>query len=280
LKKEVVMNSSVLPLKLAASLTLLGAALSMTGAMAQTPAAPAELSLSVKINGQASPAERGELLLKEQLARGVADSAQLRNAIRESLINQAVMAQEALKLSLDKQPLGKARLDLAQQNTLAQMWQQKALQDVVISEAQIKAEYEAQLKALGTQEYLLRHVLLADEQQASDLMSKIKGGAKFDALAQEFSRDPVTRDKGGLSVWVAEGRLAPAIVQAVQTLKNGQMTAQPVQTPSGWQVIRLEEKRALTPPALESVTPQIRSALAQKQLQAKLSALRAAAKVE
>lgn len=277
--KEVVMKSSALPLKLTASLALSGLALCMTGAFAQTPA-PAQPPLAIKVNGQTSPAERGELLLREQLARGAADTPQLRNAIRESLINQAVMAQEALKQSLDKPPMAKARLDLAQQNTLAQMWQQKALQEVVITEAQIKAEYEAQLKALGTQEYLLRHVLLADEKQASDLMAKIKGGANFEAVAQEFSRDPVTRDKGGLSVWVAEGRLAPAIVQAVQTLQNGQMTAQPVQTPSGWQVIRLEEKRALTPPTLESVTPQLRSALGQKQLQAKLSALRAAAKVE
>jgi peptidyl-prolyl cis-trans isomerase C len=277
------MNSTALQLKWATALLMSGSVLCMTGAQAQTPAAPSQaeaMSWAIKINGQASPADRGELLLKEQLARGAADSAQLRNAIRESLINQAVMAQEALKLSLDKQPLAKARMDLAQQNTLALMWQQKALQDVVISDVELKAEYQAQLKALGTQEYHLRHVLVADEKQAIDLMAKIKGGAKFEAVAQEFSRDPATRDNGGLSVWVAEGRLAPAIVQAVQGLKNGQLAAQPVQTPSGWQVIRLEEKRLLTPPALEAVAAQIKSALAQKQVQAKLLALRAAAKVE
>ena len=190
------------------------------------------------------------------------------------------MAQDAVKQSLDKQLQTKTRLELAQQSTLAQAWQQKAMQDVVINDAELQAEYQAQVKALGTQEYLLRHVLVADEKQAQQVLAKIKGGAKFDAVALESSRDPGTRDKGGLSEWVAEGRLAPAILQAVQNLKGGQLAAQAVQTPAGWQVLKLEDKRALTPPTLEAVTPQLKSALTQKQVQAKLAAMRAAAKVE
>lgn len=99
-------------------------------------------------------------------------------------------------------------------------------------------------------------------------------------VALESSRDPNTRDKGGLSDWVPEARLTPGILQAVQGLQNGQLAAQAVQTPAGWQVLRLEEKRALTPPTLDAVTPQLKLAVAQKQVQAKLAALRAAAKVE
>ncbi len=248
----------------------------------QAPAASAAapVSLTMKINGQASPADRGDLLLREQLARGVADTPQLRNAIRETLINQAIMAQEAVKQSLDKQAQVKARMELAQQLTLAQAWQQKALQDAKVSDAEVQAEYQAQIKALGTQEYQLRHVLVADEKEAQQVLDKLKGGAKFEAVALESSRDPNTRDKGGLSDWVPEARLTPGILQAVQGLKNGQLAAQAVQTPVGWQVLKLEDKRPLTPPALETVTAQLKSAVAQKQVQARLSALRAAAKVE
>jgi peptidyl-prolyl cis-trans isomerase C len=237
-------------------------------------------SLAVKINGQVSPVERGDLLLRDQLARGAADNPQLRTAIRETLINQTLMAQEAVKQSLDQLPLVKARAELAQQNTLAQAWQQKAMQDAVVSDADIQAEYQVQVKALGTQEYRLRHVLVADEKTAQQVLAKAKSGTKFESLAAESSRDPGTRDKGGLSDWVAEGRLSPAILQAVQGLKNGQLAAQAVQTPAGWQVLRLEERRALTPPTLEAVTPQLKLAVAQKQVQAKLAALRASAKVE
>lgn len=258
----------------------------LLGASAQAQSAQgdaqsvAPVALMVKINGQATPAERGELLLREQLARGASDTPQLRNAIRETLINQAILSQEAVKQSLDKQPLVIARLELTQQNVLAQAWQQKAMQDVVISDSELQAEYQAQVKALGTQEYLLRHVLVADEKQAQQVQSKLKGGAKFEVVALELSRDPGTRDKGGLSEWVAEGRLAPAILQAVQGLKTGQLAPQAVQTPAGWQVLKLEDKRALKAPTLDAVTSQLRLAIAQRQVQAKLAALRASAKVE
>jgi peptidyl-prolyl cis-trans isomerase C len=150
----------------------------------------------------------------------------------------------------------------------------------VVSDADMQAEYQMQVKALGTQEYRLRHVLLADEKTAQQVLVKAKSGTKLELLALESSRDPGTRDKGGLSDWVAEGRLSPVILQAVQSLKNGQLAAKAVETPVGWQVLRLEEKRALTPPTLESVTQQLKLAVAQKQVQAKLAALRAGAKVE
>jgi parvulin-like peptidyl-prolyl isomerase len=119
-----------------------------------------------------------------------------------------------------------------------------------------------------------------DEKTAQQVLDKIKRGAKFDAVALESSRDPNTRDKGGLSEWVAEGQLTPAILQAVQSLKTGQMAPQAVQTPVGWQVLRLEDKRAVKAPSLESVTPRLKMAIAQKKVQAQLAALRASAKVE
>jgi len=265
------------------AITLSAALLCFTAHAQTTPpnaAATAPASLSVKVNGEVAPEERGELLLREQLARGAADTPQLRNAIRETLVNQAIMAQEAVKQSLDKQTVVRARLELSQQNTLAQAWQQKAMQDAPVSDAEVQAEYQAQIKALGTQEYQLRHVLVADEKAAQQVLDKIKRGAKFDAVALESSRDPNTRDKGGLSEWVAEGQLTPAILQAVQSLKTGQMAPQAVQTPVGWQVLRLEDKRAVKAPSLESVTPRLKMAIAQKKVQAQLAALRASAKVE
>lgn len=272
--------------RLTAKSTLLSAALCTALSLAQAQPTPqvnasaAPVAMAMTINGQSSPVERGDLLLRDQLARGAADTPQLRTAIRETLINQTLMAQEAVKQSLDQLPLVKARAELAQQNTLAQAWQQKAMQDAVVSDADMQAEYQVQVKALGTQEYRLRHVLVADEKTAQQVLAKAKSGTKFESLAAESSRDPGTRNKGGLSDWVAEGRLSPAILQAVQGLKNGQLAAQAVQTPAGWQVLRLEEKRALTPPTLEAVTPQLKLAVAQKQVQAKLAALRASAKVE
>lgn len=252
---------------------------------AQTPAAApvvapaAPVSLVVTVNGELQAAERGELLLRELLGRGAPDTPQLRAAVRETLINQAVMSQDAVKQELNKVPLVKARLALAEQNALAQVWQQKAIQDAQVSDAEIQAEYDSQVKAMGSQEFRVRHVLVADEAKAKQVLTKLKDGAKFETMAAESSLDKVTAAQGGLSEWMPEGRLMPEVFAAIKGLKNGQLVTQPVKTASGWQVLRLEEKRTSQPLSLEAAKPQIRLALAQRQVQARLSALKNAAKI-
>ena len=51
-----------------------------------------------------------------------------------------------------------------------------------VSDAEVQAEYQAQIKALGTQEYQLRHVLVNDEKTAQQVLDKIKRGAQLAAL--------------------------------------------------------------------------------------------------
>ena len=241
----------------------------------QTPAA-----FAVSINGEAQPPEVGQLLLKEQIARGAADTPQLQAVLRETLINQAVMAQAAVKAGLDQQPEVRARLDLARQNALAQAWQRQVLQGVHPSDADIQAEYQRQVQALGTQEVRLRHVLVADEKQAKEVYAQLKGGAPFEQVATQFSIDANTRKSGGLTDWVPVGRLSPAVAKALQGLEKGQLAAAPVETAAGWQVLRLEDQRPFTAPAIAQVKPQLIQALARQTLQARIKTLRESAKVE
>ena len=77
----------------------------------------------VTVNGQAQSNALAEILLREQFARGAADSTELRQAVRDGLINQALMAQESRKAKLDLNPLLQAQIELAKQNILAQAWQ-------------------------------------------------------------------------------------------------------------------------------------------------------------
>lgn len=235
---------------------------------------------AVTVNGEVQPAQHAELLLREQLARGAADTPALRAQIREAVVAQALMAQAALKAGLERQPEARARLVLARQSALAQAWQQQTLRSVQITEADMVAHYQRQVQALGTEEVRLRHVLLPDEQQARQVQAQLAGGAAFETLAAQVSRDNSTRERGGLSDWVAVGSLAPGVAQAVQALSLGQLSATPIETPSGWQVLKLEARRALSPPPLEAVRAQLQRTLEQQALQARLQSLRASARVE
>lgn len=234
----------------------------------------------VTINGEVQPNARAEVLLREQLGRGVPDSADLRNGVREQLINQAMMAQEARKTGLDKEPLVQARIELARQNILAQAWQQKVLSEITVKDEDLQAEYQAQLARLGTQEYLVRHLLVADETTAKLLIEKLQSGAKMSDLAAQYSRDSSTQNRGGLTDWSPAGNLLPPLAKAVAQLDKGKLSAEPVRTDAGWHVLQLEDKREFTAPALESIRPQLTQIIAGRALENRAKALKAQTKVQ
>jgi peptidyl-prolyl cis-trans isomerase C len=255
-------------------------------AWAQTPAAvanPAQAALTqpfVTVNGQVRNNAQAELLLREQMQRGAPLSPQLQAAVRDLMINQALMAQAAQKAGLDKLPLVQAQIELARHNTLAQAWQETVLRETPVTDAELKAEFDRQVAALGPNEYQIRHLLVADESAARLLIDRVRSGSSIASLSAEFSRDEATKAQGGLNPWTAQGELLPAIREAVQALRKGQLVPSPVRSPAGWHVVQLEDTRAFRPPAMDTVRPQLTQSIAQQRIQRKLAELRQAAKVE
>lgn len=245
--------------------------------LAQTQAAPAPF---VTINGEPQSILMAEVLLREQLARGAANSPQLQAAVKDTLIRQTLMAQEAGKAGLDRQPGVQAQMALARQNILAQAWQQQFLQEARLQEDDLRNEYQRQTRLLGPREYRVRHLLVQEEATAKLLIEKIRSGTRMADLAAEYSRDEATRQQGGLTPWTPQGQLMPSIAQALTRLQPGGLAPSPVSSPAGWHVVQLEEGRDYKAPALEQVKPQLVQALLQQRLNEKLEQLRTAAKVE
>jgi peptidyl-prolyl cis-trans isomerase D len=80
----------------------------------------------------------------------------------------------------------------------------------------------------------------------SELKAQIEGGADFASLAKRHSDDPQSRDKGGDMGFIKRGMLGKDVEQAVFGLEVGTLTFEPVRSPLGLHLIRLEE---IKPPA-------------------------------
>lgn len=262
-------------------LALTGLLMGNAGAAPGAPApAAGTVPFAVTVNGVALPPQQAEFLLQQELARGATDTPQLQSVVREALIDQALMAEGAVKAGLDKQAPVVTQIDLARQSVLVQAWQQQVLQGIQISDADLQQEYQQQVQALGLEQVRLRHMLLSDEKLAQQVLLKLQAGADFDALAKQYSGDAGTREQGGLSSWLPEGRLDTAIATVVHGLTAGQLASAPVKTDAGWQVVKLEARRPFVAPAMDQVEPQLRQAIALRTLQLRLKALRDAAKIE
>lgn len=196
----------------------------------------------------------------------------------DELIQMYVAAQQAQKDGLDKGEDG-ARLELMRQSALADLAGRKFLEGKDPTEEEMRAEYDKQIAQLPKLEYRARHILVADEAKAKDLIAQLDKGASFEKLAKENSSDSSAQEGGDLG-WFAPSRMVKPFADAVQALEKGKYTAAPVQSQFGWHVIKLEDTRDLAPPPYEMVQQQLGQLVRQSKFQAYLEDLLKTAKVE
>lgn len=231
------------------------------------------------VNGTVIPASWADAMMAEQKAQGAPDSEQLRKAVTEELVRREVLAQEARKKGLDKQPVTAAQMDLARQAVLIRASLQDYVKANPVSEADIKAEYEKIKANLGDKEYKVRHILVEKEDDAKGIIGKLQGGQKFEDLAKE-SKDPGSKDKGGDLGWANPGMFVKPFSEAMVKLDKGKFTPQPVKSDFGYHVIMLEDSRALKAPSFDEVKPQLQQRLQQQKVEQHVMDLRAKAVIK
>jgi peptidyl-prolyl cis-trans isomerase C len=245
-------------------------------ATAQSPSAEVQQALSrpfVWVNDVPQPTAHAEVLYRESLARGTPTGPELRASVRDHLIQQALIVQAAHSEGLDQNPLVQAQMALASQGALVRVWQQKVLAEHPITDAAVQQEYQSQMAQRGTQEWLIRHILVDQEALAQSLIQRLQQGADFALLASEHTVDPDSKAQGGVVGWVSQNQLVPEIVPIVRQMQAPQLWATPVRTARGWHVLNLQALRPLTPLDPEKVRPQLLEGLAQKIIQQKIASL-------
>ena len=94
-----------------------------------------------KVNGVAIPQSRLDLMVKAAVAQGQTDGPEMRKALRENLIAEEIIAQEALKKKLDKDPEVVAQTEIARQAVLVRAYQADYIKHNKVSEETLRKEY-------------------------------------------------------------------------------------------------------------------------------------------
>lgn len=81
------------------------------------------------------------------------------------------------------------------------------------------------------------------EAAAMRLTEQIRGGANFQALAQQFSQS-ATAAVGGDLGWMQEGQLTPEVELALASIEPGQITP-PIRSLTGFHILQLRERQML-----------------------------------
>jgi peptidyl-prolyl cis-trans isomerase C len=169
---------------------------------AQKPAAPPRPGTQgpvATVNGVRSRGQRADFVIKQQTARGAQDSVELRSRVRDVLINNEVIAQEANKAGIAKKAEVQAQLEMARQEIIVNSYVNEWILKHPPSDAEIQTEYERAKATTGTTEYKARHILVESEDEAKKLIADLKKGGKFEDLAQKNSKDPGRRTAAAIS---------------------------------------------------------------------------------
>jgi peptidyl-prolyl cis-trans isomerase C len=246
-------------------LLLLAAALAALSACQPKASAPADASPAVAtVNGKPITRDFYEFYVKSVSGKTSAElSADIRGKLLDNMVRGEVIGQEAVKEGLDKQGDTAYILELSRLNVLTQAVGDRYLKDKKPTDAELHADYDAYVAAAPKAEYHARHILVATEPFAEKVVQRLGRGEKFEDLARAESMDPSKSNGGDLS-WIRPESVPPEFMKALESLKPGEYTKTPVQTPFGWHIIELVETRPLAPQSFEQRKPRIEQEIERK----------------
>jgi parvulin-like peptidyl-prolyl isomerase len=256
---------------------------------ATLPTDTAGLPLAASVNGQGVRYDSFVRAYDRAIAQQftAADPATLRASVLDTLIEQIIVSQDAGQRGLMPTP---AEVDAEVANQQALAGGAEAWQSWLAANQYTEADYReaVQMGLLYSRmietvtsglnadvpQVRARHILVASEAEANDLLNRLRNGEDFAALAAQASLDTTSRENGGDLGWFAQEELVdPALATIAFSLEPNQI-AGPVPSTLGFHVIQTLERGNLPLPE------ERKAQVAQRQFEVWLTSLVAAANVQ
>jgi peptidyl-prolyl cis-trans isomerase C len=206
-------------------------------------------------------------------------SSDLFRRVLDEVVDQRLLAAEALKRRLDKDPAAQRRLAAARDRILGDMLVESVVSDAV-NETAVRGLYNEQQKlAKRSEEIHARQIVVATQADAEQVKKLLAAGASFEALAMDRSIDAATRFNGGDLGYFTTDVMPGVYDQALKTAKAGQIVG-PIPVQGGFAVVKVEDRRLEQPLSLDAARPQIVRFLTYDQIRDLLEKLRSRSKVE
>ena len=194
--------------------------------------------------------------------------------VLDELIDQRLLALDALRQSLDQDDETRRRLSAARERILGNVLVEKHLQQTV-NETTIRRMYDEQsgLRERGD-EVQARHILLEDEAAALEVIKKLEAGEDFAALAGSLSIDTGTNTRGGDLGYFTKDMLDATFADIAFATPKGSR-ANVFETEFGWHILEVLNRRKAQQPTFEQMRGEILNFMTYDEIQNVLKVLRA-----
>jgi peptidyl-prolyl cis-trans isomerase C len=207
------------------------------------------------------------------------DPAAKQAAVLDYLIKMKLIAMAATNKKIGDSDDFKRSLAFARE----QLLMQKLLADegkAATTEAAMHKVYDEAGKQVR-EEVHARHILVETEDEAKTIADELKKGADFAELAKKRSKDTTANEDGGDLGFFTREQMVPEFSTVAFSLEPGKIS-DPVKSPLGWHIIKVEEKRSqpVSLPPFDEIKGSIEEYVAGNAKEALINKLRADAKIE
>ena len=220
----------------------------------------------------------------EEQRKAIESNPKIKFKLLRGVVQWIVISDIAKKKGFDKKPEIKKELELALNRFLAGEYLAWVMgQSVDVTDKDIKQYYEANKQEFKSPERVeARHILFkvakdATEKQKKEVrkkaelvLKKIRNGADFAKLAEEYSDDPGSKSRGGLLGYFARGRMVKPFEKVAFSLKPGEVS-DIVETRFGYHIIKVEKRQPAGILPLDQVKDRIKRKLFDEFKRAKIS---------
>lgn len=186
----------------------------------------------------------------------------LQQVVQADIVRRAVIA-DARSSGFDRQPQTLAQLQQVQEQALARLWiaSKATVPADYPSAADLQAAYDDNRKALtAPTQYHIAQIFIsapdgADPAKLEAALRKAEAiapriaGSDFAQLASAQSEDPSSASRGGDLGYLPEDRIMPVVLNAVRSLKPGEVVG-PIKTPEGLRFLKLLDRKPGAVPTL------------------------------
>lgn len=199
--------------------------------------------------------------------------------VLDQLIDQRLMAQEALAKGLHQEGTAPRRLEAARERVLGNILVE-SLVAAHVTDEKIREMYAEQVALQQIDDEVQISMILVDtEEEAIEVRRRVTSGEEFSVVAFEVSQDTATRLEGGALGYVQPTLMGEPFSSAIGNTSVGDVSA-PFESEAGWHLIKVDDRRTPPPKTLEEMRPEIVTFLTYAEISQILKALRAEAVIE
>jgi len=201
--------------------------------------------------------------LNSRARKSLDESPERRKQFIENHIVSKLIYDAGVKQGFEKDPEIARRLEELKEHLVVQKVMEEQ-QNATVSDADIKAYYDAHTAEFSTEKVKASHILVDNEALAKEIVAKLRAAdkaqyaAQFAALAAEHSKDLSNAKRGGDLGFFGRGRMVKEFEDVAFTLAADGDISDPVQTRFGWHIIMRTGREQGTVQPFDQVKAQIK----------------------